>query len=133
MTRNSQENPQPACNLLLSQRQHFLENLLAQIPITPNQQGTFEMRQEFFSGTGAQDMYNSGYELLDLKDVKFVWESPRAELDAIFISGIDTSFSQTAFNDLEMEERGSSQNLFLLDEEEDKENSPPTTPVSERP
>ena len=36
-----------------------------------------------------------------------------------------------AFDDLEV--KGSAENPILLDEEEDKENSPPTTPVSERP
>ena len=38
-----------------------------------------------------------------------------------------------AFDDLEL--GGSAENPILLDEEEDKENSPPTTstPVSERP
>ena len=55
------------------------------------------------------------------------------ELDVVFIPGIDTPFSPTAFNDLEMREGGSSENPILLDEVEDKVNSPPTTPVSERP
>ena len=42
-------------------------------------------------------------------------------------------FSPTAFNDLEMGEGGSSEKPVVLDELENKENSPPTTPVSERP
>ena len=57
------------------------------------------------------------------------------ELDAVFRPGIhriDTPFSATAFNDLEMVEGGSSENPIVLDEEEDK-NSSATTPVSERP
>ena len=52
------------------------------------------------------------------------------ELDAVFRPGIgriDTPFSATTFNDLEMGERGSSENPIVLDEEEDK-NSSATTP-----
>ena len=43
MTTSSQEVPLPAWNLL-SQRREFLDNHFAQVLITPNQQGTFEMR-----------------------------------------------------------------------------------------
>ena len=55
------------------------------------------------------------------------------DVDAVFRTGIDTPFSPTAFEDLEM--KGSAENPILLDEEEEKENSPPTTTtaVSERP
>ena len=51
----------------------------------------------------------------------------------MFRPGIDTPFSPTTFDDLSME--GLVENSNELDEEEDKENSPPTTttPVSERP
>ena len=54
-------------------------------------------------------------------------------MDAVFRPGLDTPFSPTAFDELEM--GGSAEDPILLDEEEDKENSPPptTTPVSERP
>ena len=51
----------------------------------------------------------------------------------LFLAGHWYSFSPIAFEDLEMGD--SAENLILLDEEEDKENSPPTktTSVSERP
>ena len=54
-------------------------------------------------------------------------------MHSMFRPGIDTSFSPTTFDDLSIE--GSVENLNVLDEEEDKENSAPTTPtpVSERP
>ena len=54
------------------------------------------------------------------------------DVDAVFRPGIDTPFSSTDFQDLEM--GGSAENPILLDEEEDKANCPPppTTPVSER-
>ena len=58
----SQEIPLPAWNLLLSHRQEFLDNPFAQVLITPNQQGTFEMREEIHAIAGAQDMDASGYE-----------------------------------------------------------------------
>ena len=55
ITIRSQETPLAACQLLLSQRQDFLNNQPAQVPITPNQQETFEMREEVLSRVGAQD------------------------------------------------------------------------------
>ena len=51
----------------------------------------------------------------------------------MFLQGTDTPFSSTNFNDLETSEGGSSGNPIVLDDEEDKENSSPTSPVSERP
>ena len=44
MTVCSQEIPLAAWSLLLSQRQQFLSNHPARVPVTPNQQGTHEMR-----------------------------------------------------------------------------------------
>ena len=44
-----------AWSLLLSQRQELLDNQLPRVPITPNQQGTFEMREELLSSVGAHD------------------------------------------------------------------------------
>ena len=54
-------------------------------------------------------------------------------MDAVFRPGIDTPFSPTTFEDLSME--GSVENPIVLDEEEDKENTPPSpsTPESVRP
>ena len=103
MTISSQAIPLAAWSLLLSQRQQFLNNYLAQVPVSPNQQGTHDIRDDVLSSLGAHDM------------------------------GIDTPFSPTAFDDLEM--GGSVENPILQDEEEDMENCPPppTTPVSETP
>ena len=68
----------------------------------------------------------------DLDDVRIYWEIDHLDVDAVFRPGIDTPFSPTAFDDFEMGD--SAENPILLDEEEDKENSPPTTtPVSETP
>ena len=69
----------------------------------------------------------------DLYDVEVYWENDQLDVDAVFKAGIDTPFSPTSFDDLEM--GSSAENPILLDEEEDKENSPPvpTTTVSERP
>ena len=49
----------------------------------------------------------------------------------MFRPGYVTPFPPTASYDLEM--GGSAEKVILLDEEEHKENSPPTIPVSERP
>ena len=69
----------------------------------------------------------------DLDDVEFHWENDQQDVDACVRPGIDTAFSPTASDDLEM--GGSAENPILLDEEEDKKNFPPrtATPVSERP
>ena len=69
LTISSLEIPSAAWSLLLSQRQEFLNNHLPRVPITPNQQGTFEMREEVLSSVGAQDTDTSGYELSDLEDI----------------------------------------------------------------
>ena len=60
MTISSQEILLAAWSLLLFQRQQFLNSHLAQVPVTPNQQGTHEMRDEVLSSVGAQDADTSG-------------------------------------------------------------------------
>ena len=74
-TISSQEIPLAAWQLLLSQKQDFLDNHLSRVPITPNQQGTFEMRDEVLSSVGAQDLDTSSYELTNPEDIKFNWEN----------------------------------------------------------
>ena len=91
-----------------------------------------EMRDEVLSSVGAQDLDTSSYQVYNLEDIEFNWENSQLDMDAVFRPGIDTSFSPTIIDDLSME--GSSvENPIVLDEEEDKENAPPTTPKSERP
>ena len=70
---SSQEIPLAASQLLLSQRQEFLNNHLPRVPITPNQQGTFEMREEVLSSVGAQNLDTSSYQVSDLEDIEFDW------------------------------------------------------------
>ena len=131
ITISSQEIPLAAWQLLLSRRQDFLNNHLARFPITPNQEGTMEMRDEVLSSVGAQDLDTSSCQVSDLEDIEFNWED--SQLDAVFRPGIDTPFSPTTFDDLSM--GGSVENPIVLDEEQDKENSPPipSTPESVRP
>ena len=129
----SQEIPLAAWQLLLSQRQNFLNNHLARVPFTPNQEGTIEMREEVLSAVGAQDLDTSCYQVSDLEEIEFNWEDSHLDMDAVFRPGIDTPFSPTTFDDL-MVGDGSVKNPIVLDEEEDKENAPPpTTPESVRP
>ena len=130
---SSQEIALAAWQLLLSQRQDFLNNHLARVPITPNQEGTMEMREEVLSSVGSQDLDTSSYQVSDLEDIEFNWEDTQLDMDAVFRPGIDTPFSPTVFDDLLMGD-GSVENPIVLDEEEDKENAPPpTTPESFRP
>ena len=133
ITISSQELPLVAWQLLLSQRQDFLNNHLARVPITPNQEGTMEMRDAVLSSVGAQDLDTSSYQVSDLEDIEFNWENSQLEMDAVFRPGIDTPFSPNTIDDFLMGD-GSVENPILLDEEEDKENAPPpSTPVSVRP
>ena len=133
ITISSQELPLAAWHLLLSERQDFLNNHLSRVPITENQERTFEMRDEVLSSVGAQDLDTSRYHVSDLEDREFNWEIPQLDMDAVFRPGIDTPFSPTTFDDLLME--GSVEKPIVLDEEEDKENAPPppSTPESVRP
>ena len=82
---------------------------------------------------GAQDLETSSYQVSDLEEVDFNWGHSQVDMDAVFRPGIDTPFSPTTFDDLSM--GGSLENPIVLDEEEDKENSPPapSTPEYVRP
>ena len=133
ITINSQEIPLAAWQLLLSERQGFLDNHLPRVPITQNQEGTMELRDEVLYSVGAQDLDTSSYQVSDLEDKEFSWQKSQLDMDAVFRTGIDTPFSPTTFDDLTIE--GSVENSIVLDEEEDKENAPPppSTPESVRP
>ena len=132
ITISSQEIPLAAWQLLLSQEQDFLDNHLPRVPITENQEGTMEMRDELLSSVRAQDLDTSSYQSSDLEDIEFNWEKSHLDIDSVFRPGKDTPFSPTTYDDLSME--GSVKNPIVLDEEEDKENAPPpTTPESVGP
>ena len=132
ITISSQEIPLAAWQLLLSQRQDFLNNHLARVPITPSQEGTMEMRDEVLSSVGAQDLDTSSYQVSDLEDIEFNWEDSQLDMDAVSRPSIDTPFSTSTFDDLSME--GTVENPIVLDEKQDKRNAPPpTTPESFRP
>ena len=92
LTISSQEFLLAAWSLLLSQRQEFLDNHLPRVPITPNQQGTFEMREEVLSSVGEQDTDTSGYESSDLEDIEFSWEDPAVDMDSVYRPEIDSLF-----------------------------------------
>ena len=118
LTITSEEIHLAAWQLLLSQRQDFLNNHLARVPFTPNHEGTMEMRDEVLSSVGAQDLDTSSYQVSDLEDIEFNWEDSQLDMDAVFRPGIDTPFSPTTFDDLLMGD-GSVENPIVLDEEED--------------
>ena len=90
-----------------------------------------KMRDEVLSSVGAQDLDTSSYQVSDLEDIEFNCENSQMDMDAVFRPGINTPFSPTTFDDLSV--GGSVENLIVLNEEEDKENSPPSTPGSIRP
>ena len=94
--------PLAAWQLLLSQRQDFLDNNLPRVPITQNQEGTMEMRDEVLSSVGAQDLDTSSYQVSDLEDIELNSENSQLDMDAVFRPSIDTPFSRTTFDDLLM-------------------------------
>ena len=96
---NSQEVPPVAWQLLLSQRQYFLDNHLPRVPFTENQEGTMEMREEVLSSVGAHDLSTSSYQVSNLEDIQFNRENSQLDLDAVFRPGIDTPFSLTTFDE----------------------------------
>ena len=103
ITISSQEIPLAAWQMLLSQRQDFLNNHLSRVPITENQEGTMDMRDEVLSSVGAQDLDTSSHQLTDLEDIEFKWEKSQMDMDAVFRPGKDIPFSPTTFDDLSME------------------------------
>ena len=132
ITISSQEITLAAWQLLLCRRQDFLNNHLARVPNTPNQEGTMEMREEVLSSVGAQNLDTSSYQVSDLEDIEFNWDDSQLDMDTVFRPGIDTPFSPTTFEDFLMGD-GSVENPIVSDEEEDKENAPPPiTPESVR-
>ena len=70
LTFSSQEIHLAAWQLLLSQRQDFLDNHLPRVLVTENQEGTMEMRDEVLSSVGAQDLDTSSYQVSDLEGVE---------------------------------------------------------------
>ena len=116
LTISSLEIPLAAWSLLLSQRQEFLNIHLPPVPITPNQQGTFEMREEVLSSVAAQDTDTRGYELSDLEDIEFSWEDPAVDMDSVYRPGIDTPFSSSIFDDFQME-GSTAANPIIVDDE----------------
>ena len=96
----SQEIPLAAWLLLLSQRQHFLDNRLPRVPITQNQGRTLEVSGEVLSSLGAQELDTSSYQVSDLEDREFNWENSQLDMDAVFRPGIDTPFPPIKFDDL---------------------------------
>ena len=84
----------PAWEFLLSQRQELLDKSLAQIAISPNQRGTFDLFEEALPSARAHVMDTSGYELSGLEDIEFSSEIIQVELVAVFRPRIDTRFHQ---------------------------------------
>ena len=89
------------------------------------------MRDEVLFSAGAQDLDTSSYQVFNLEHTEFNWENSQLDMEAVFRQGIDSPFSPTTFEDFSMD--GSVENPIVLDEEEDKENAPPSTPESVRP
>ena len=75
ITISSQETPLAAWQFLLFQWQDFLDNRLPRVPITQNQEGKMEMRDEVLFSVGAQDLDTSSYQVSDLEDIEFNCEN----------------------------------------------------------
>ena len=90
-----------------------------------------EMRDEVLSDVVAQDMVTSGYQASDLDLFEFYWENDQLVVEAASRQKIGTPVPPTALDDLEM--AGSAENPILLVNEEDKEYSPQTILISQRP
>ena len=84
------------------------------------------MTDEVLSSVGAQDT--------DLEDLEFSWEDPAVDMDSVYRPGIDTPFSLSIFDNFQMQ-GSTTANPIIVNDEEDKESSAPTTttPECERP
>ena len=109
MTTGSQGIPVAAWSLLLPQKQHFSNNHLTQVPITAKQQGTI---------AGAQDLDTIGYQLSDLEGVELQWQDLDSRFDAVFSPGVDTPFSPSTSDNIEMD--SIAEIPILIDVEPDK-------------
>ena len=89
------------------------------------------MREDMLAKVGAHNTDTIGYQVSDLDNFDFYRETDQLDVHDVSRPGIDTPVSPTTLDDLKM--GGSAENPIRLDEEEDKGDSPPTTPVSERP
>ena len=94
LTISSQEIPLAAWQLVLSQRQDFLNIHLPRVPITQNQKGTMAMTDEILSSVEAQDLDTSSSQVSDLEDIEFNTKKSQLDMDAVFRPGIDTLFRQ---------------------------------------
>ena len=80
--------------LLMFRKQDFLNNHLARVPVTPNQEGTMEKRVEVLSSVGVQEMDTSEHQVSDLDDTELHWENDQLGVDTVFIPVIDTVVHQ---------------------------------------
>ena len=95
---------------------NFWDNHFPRVPITPNQQGTFQMREEVVSSVGAHDTDTRGAELSDLEDIEFSWEDPAVEMDSVYRPAIDTQFSPFIFDDFQKEGSTAANPIIVEDE-----------------
>ena len=80
----------------MSQKEQLLNKHLAQVPVTPNQQGAHEVRDEILLSVDAEYRNTSGNHVsADLDDVEFYWENDQLDVDVVLRPGIDTPFSPT--------------------------------------
>ena len=115
--------------MLLSQREEFLDNHLPRVPITPNQQGAFEKREEVLPSVGAQEANTTGYEVSDLEHTEFSWEDPAVNMVSVNRPRIDAPFSPSMFDDFQM--GSTAANPILVDDGQHKEILAPTTTTAE--
>ena len=60
-----------------------------------------EMRDEVLSSVGAQVMDTSADQVSDQVDVELHWEKQQRDLNAVFVSSLNTPSSPSTFNDFE--------------------------------
>ena len=130
LTIASLELPIAAFNSSINQRQQFLDIHLARVPITPNQQGTWEMQDEVRASVVDHDV-SSNFVPSYLDDVQFHWENQNTDIDAVYRPGTETPFPPSLFENFSV--AGIADYPIEIDDEQDKENEYPTTPESQRP
>ena len=92
------------------------DDLLAQISVAPNRQGTIQYG--VFSTVGARELDTSGSQSFDLGEIEFHWEDPGSNVETVSRPSLETLFSLSTFNKFEM--NSVVENPILIEHKEDK-------------
>ena len=108
-----------------------MDDHLAKVPMTENQQGRLEDRDKLFSSVGAENMDTNGCQLFDLGGIEFHLEDLEINMDRFIRPGTKNLFPNSTSNKFEIS--FVFENPIQIDAEEKQRNSSLFFSVLERP